>query len=287
MITFEQLSSLPIIREFYNLVWTLFGIKVVLRSCDGKTRIAIGDPPSRSPFCTALRQQKIGDWLCEECDREHVRLAMAKSKSSLYKCHAGLNEFIIPIKLNSETIGFLVTGQILDTEPNESLWLHSNKMLQSSCVDTSNLKGFFLKTISIPHAKQKDLVAQLELFANYVAHTHDQRLLLEQSRNAQIVARSISYIKENFSNNLFLEGISRASFTSVRNLSRIFRAETGMTVFEYIHNVRVKYACTKLEKTDKTCIQIANESGFGSIQQFNLVFKKCKNVTPKEWRRSK
>jgi AraC-like DNA-binding protein len=67
-------------------------------------------------------------------------------------------------------------------------------------------------------------------------------------------------------------------------LTRIFQANTGSTVLEAIQDLRIEKACLLLRDGDESCTHIANECGFGSIQQFNRVFKKIKNCTPQTWR---
>jgi AraC-like DNA-binding protein len=60
-----------------------------------------------------------------------------------------------------------------------------------------------------------------------------------------------------------------------------------MTLIDYIQELRTEKACKLLLSTDKTCTQIAIESGFGGPQQFNLVFKKKREISPSEWRKNK
>jgi AraC-like DNA-binding protein/ligand-binding sensor protein len=286
-ISFQDLTKLPVMREFYNLVWALFGIKVVLRSTDGTKRELIGTPPARSPFCTVLRDNPIGDSLCEECDRQHVKEARERFSSLRYQCHAGLTEFIIPISLDSTIIAFLVSGQVLDHDPTEYQWKKTKLVLEASGVNTSVLRKLYFEIPAISRSTQRDLIAQLELFANYVAATHNQLLLLQENRNKQIVARAMSFIQNNFSDSIYISDVARAAYTSERNLRRVFRAETGMTLIEYIQDLRTEKACKLLLSTDKTCIQIAIECGFGGPQQFNLVFKNKRKVSPSVWRKTR
>ena len=61
-------------------------------------------------------------------------------------------------------------------------------------------------------------------------------------------------------------------------------AEGGLTIVEALQNLRVERACAELRTTDKTCSQIAFDCGFGSVQQFNRVFRKHLGITPRAWR---
>lgn len=286
LVTFQHLSELQIVKDFYDLVWRLFGIKIVMRSCDGETRIVMGNLPSRSSFCTALRKQSAGEKLCEECDRIHVKQAMSQKWQLSYRCHVGMMEFAVPIFLEKEIIAFLVCGQILSYKPERADWLKVKESLDKAGVNTENLENLFFKTTVIAPSTQEDLMVQLQLFGNYVAYSQSQMLLIQENQSTQIVRRAQSYIRNHFSKPIALQDVAKAAYTSARNLRRVFRMETGKTVWEFIHTVRIDYACEQMRLTDKNCNQIAFESGFGTVQQFNTVFKKLTYETPSEWRKN-
>ena len=58
-----------------------------------------------------------------------------------------------------------------------------------------------------------------------------------------------------------------------------------MTVLDSIHQMRIDKACAQLQAGDMTCMQVAFECGFGSVQQFNRVFHKLKQCTPLTWQK--
>ncbi len=73
-------------------------------------------------------------------------------------------------------------------------------------------------------------------------------------------------------------GMSEAGF------SRFFRRATGMTFTTYVQELRISEACRLLRETELTVNYVAHNSGFGSLTQFNRIFRKLKDCTPSQWR---
>ena len=60
-------------------------------------------------------------------------------------------------------------------------------------------------------------------------------------------------------------------------------ANSGFT--KLVGIMRIEYATLLLEQTNMSIIDIAGESGFGSLSRFNSLFKKIKGIPPTEYRR--
>lgn len=76
-----------------------------------------------------------------------------------------------------------------------------------------------------------------------------------------------------------------ASFSiSPDALAERFRARFGMTITQSINRHRVFHAQRLLAASDTRILDIAFEAGFGSLTQFNTVFRAVCGVRPKEYR---
>ncbi len=69
-----------------------------------------------------------------------------------------------------------------------------------------------------------------------------------------------------------------------RHVSRVFREEWGTSFPSYVSGLRLKKACQLLLQGNLKIIDVALESGHGSLAHFNYVFKKRFHMTPTEWR---
>ena len=127
-------------------------------------------------------------------------------------------------------------------------------------------------------------MALLQLFAHHAAVAHVRLCMLEQDPQDRVVSKALDFLKNQFTEDLRLDQVAAAAGTSKRNLVRIFRARTGATVLNHLHRLRVDYACDQLRQTHVTVSRAGLDCGFGSIQQFNRVFRKLKRETPRRWR---
>ncbi len=104
-----------------------------------------------------------------------------------------------------------------------------------------------------------------------------------QSETARF-QKIFSYLIENFKEEITLEQIANIADLSPTSFCRYFKNITKKTFVEVLIEFRLQYACQLLNKTDLLIQQVAFESGFGDVPYFNKLFRKHKNLTPKEWR---
>jgi AraC-like DNA-binding protein len=71
---------------------------------------------------------------------------------------------------------------------------------------------------------------------------------------------------------------------SPRHLSRLFRAEVGMSFQEKQTELRLARACQLLTTTNAKVIDVGVASGYQSNSLFSLMFKKHFGVSPGKWR---
>ena len=96
---------------------------------------------------------------------------------------------------------------------------------------------------------------------------------------------TLATIHESFRERLALPSLARAAGLSPSALSRLFRRTYGRTITEEVHRSRIAEACRLLATTDAPISRIANEVGFGTIAQFNRVFRRAVGTTPTAFRR--
>ena len=67
---------------------------------------------------------------------------------------------------------------------------------------------------------------------------------------------------------------------------RFFKRHAGMTMLDYLAQLRIGIACQLLINTDRPIGVVAMEAGYGTAAHFNRQFLQRKNMTPKEFRAS-
>lgn len=283
----RQLAVLPAFREFYRLIRNLFGLDVAVISPDGTRGVFPGPGRDLNPFCAAIERHPEGRRRCDECDAVHARAAAARREPLRYVCHAGLTEFVIPIVVDGAVVAHLQCGQVLDRPPDAKAWTRAHARL-GWCRGGAgpDLRRLFRRSPVIPRARQHDLISLLRLFAHHATLAHVQRVLLEQRPRDRIVSRAQDFLRERFRDRVGVAEVAAAAGTSGRTLARLFRAREGISVLERLHRLRVACACDRLRQTSDKIATVALGSGFGSIQQFNRVFRAVTGQSPRAWRMS-
>lgn len=72
---------------------------------------------------------------------------------------------------------------------------------------------------------------------------------------------------------------------TANHISQALNTHLGRNFYDYVNGWRVQDACTLLEKTDSTVLQISLDVGFNSKSTFNAAFKKAKGCTPTAYRK--
>lgn len=107
---------------------------------------------------------------------------------------------------------------------------------------------------------------------------------INEKASVRQVLPALDYINENFASIKDLEQIAEANFISKTHLCRIFKNKIGMTVSQYLNTIRIQYSCELLTDTAKSIAEIAELSGYTSVNYYERVFKKLMGYTPLEFR---
>lgn len=100
------------------------------------------------------------------------------------------------------------------------------------------------------------------------------------------ISRIFEYIEEHFRESIELETLANEVYLSQNYLCKCFKRVTGRTIFEYVQQVRVQYACYLLETSDWSVAHIAQESGFHSSSYFNRTFQRVMHMTPLQYKKA-
>jgi AraC-like DNA-binding protein len=65
-----------------------------------------------------------------------------------------------------------------------------------------------------------------------------------------------------------------------------FKEQFRVTFVEYLTTVRIGHACKLLSMNDRNVVEVAYECGFNNLANFNRQFKKLKNMTPSDYRKT-
>lgn len=134
---------------------------------------------------------------------------------------------------------------------------------------------------------------QLIIHTRFVDFLHILYSMKEENRyvnntdfspTAQKMYSIASFIHQHYQEPLSLQLLSERFYINPYYLSHCFKETLQFTVSEYIQMTRVKNAQHKLLATNDKITEIASACGFNSFSQFNRIFRKLSEVSPREYR---
>ena len=104
--------------------------------------------------------------------------------------------------------------------------------------------------------------------------------------NSRRIEKTLEYMNQNFDKPITLNEVARLANMSDAAFSRFFKQRTGNTFIDSLTEIRLGHASRMLIDTTQSIAEIAYHCGFNNISNFNRIFKKKKNCTPKDFRES-
>ncbi|MBY4632110.1 MULTISPECIES: helix-turn-helix domain-containing protein [Rhizobium] len=103
--------------------------------------------------------------------------------------------------------------------------------------------------------------------------------------SSRSVARMCDFIAANFLQDIDSVDIARAADLHPKYAMNLFKRSTGMTLSKYVTLLRLSRAQAMLMSEGANVLQVAMDSGFGSISAFNKSFRHIAGMSPSDFRR--
>jgi len=135
-----------------------------------------------------------------------------------------------------------------------------------------------------------ELAARIHVHLNLMKRTRkdaeEQPPALPANPDAVIVSAAKRLIADNLAALPSLSEIARSVGTYREKLSQLFREQTGMTVFAFIREERIRRGVQLLRETEIDVQDIALLIGFNNAGNFATAFRERMGVTPSAYRAS-
>ena len=146
--------------------------------------------------------------------------------------------------------------------------------VKAKILEMSNLKG--ARRISllidilemIVHHENKHTLSSTNFMQNY--HGYD----------TEKINKVYEYVLSNFQEEITLKKMADLAHLSETHFCRFFKSRTRKSLIEFVNEVRISHACRLLIEQEKSVNEIAFESGYNNIANFNRQFKQIKKITP-------
>ena len=246
-----------------------------------------------NPYCMFVKQDKNRYMKCL-CSMRPLHDKCSLQNDGFWTlCHAGLREYVVPIRLDDKVLGCIQIGYFSGAEERANKKM---EQLFQQC-DTS-VKEEAAKLLESQRATLQTPIEQLlpilHLLADHLAFTYMEfkpvttRLQLNSQRKKAediIVSTAIKYIKENYTTKIMVKQIAQICHCCESHISHIFCRHTGVSISTYINKVRVEHAKHYLLTSAHRIVEIASMVGFADPNYFTRVFTELMAISPSEFRR--
>ena len=147
-------------------------------------------------------------------------------------------------------------------------------------------EAFTLSDAYIRRCEELDSQTRIvNLQYNMILEFTEQVEKIRRGKNPSKLQTDVAnYVQRHLSEAVSTEEMAKEFFMSRPYLSTRFKAETGMTLTDFILNEKTEEAKRLLRYSDKSAASIAAYLGFSSHGHFCKVFRKYAGATPKEYR---
>lgn len=248
-----------------------------------------------TPFCQLMRQHPQHSTRCRMSDR-CVGLEASKSdQPCIYRCHAGLTDFSIPLVIAGHLVGFVLCGQVrLSNDVELVNILNVDDRWQA---DPELLNEFR----NVPEMDYSRVIASADLLKLIVENCLKKQLNFvvikdnPQQSEANKTTRgptphdskmkkALRYIDAHLSDDLRLEDVASHVYLSPYYFSKLFKKYQGIGFNAWVNRQRMVSARELLCHSDWSIASIARNLGFSQTSYFCKVFRQTYQVTPQAYR---
>ncbi|GGF97924.1 hypothetical protein GCM10010912_48280 [Paenibacillus albidus] len=223
----------------------------------------------------------LGDWKSEEkayyypyeLETKLLQALLQTDKEECFKAIRQITRTVIDKKLGKANIQqqfFQLSGEIMKT------LVQTGGDMSAVFGDRPAYPEVLSRAETLPDMEE----CLLDMCSRIIAYHKEKR-----SKMTDVTLQlATDYMDANFNKNISVDTVAENVQRSSSYLSRIFKESTGMTVNDYLIQLRIKRAMELLQQLDLSTEEICREIGYANVSYFNKLFKARTGLTPGQYR---
>ena len=264
----EKQEITSVLQELHRIT----GFRVSLHGADYSEIAAY--PMEKSEFCRIVHciPGEYGE--CVACDREASRIALQNQDTHIYKCRYGMVEAVSPLYNFGVLTGFLMMGQVVEKDKDVS----SVGRLRSLCPSVEELERAISRIRRVDGDMVDSFVKIMTICAQYLTLSN-----AIPGERVTVGGLAKKYLHDHYTEKVGLADVCAEIGCSRSTLITAFKREFGITVNEYLNELRMKEAVLMLKRGVASIAEIASATGFSDQSYFSKVFSARFGVPPSEY----
>jgi len=237
-------------------------------------------------FCNLAGCIAAGCAACAETEAQAQRSAAKKLVLQQLHCYAGLTVVAVPVLSGGRHLATVLSGQVFRRDPTQRDFAMVVKMLGDGVNGDWEKKArkAYFETPVVTADRFQAIIQLLNVFAQYLADIGSRQAIACSEAEPEAVASAKQFVQSHAEEPIKLEQVVQHVNVSRFYFCKLFKKATGMTLTEYVSRVRVEKAKALLVDPSLRISEVVYAAGFGSIPQFNSVFKHHVGMPPTEYR---
>lgn len=167
----------------------------------------------------------------------------------------------------------------------DAIWIKQGNLYTSAGVTAGIDLALALVEEDYGHAIAMEIARELVVFMKRPGgQAQYSKQLQAQQKATGVVAKALSYIEQNITDDLSLPELAEYCHVSERHLFRLFKQSCGESPASYVESSRLDLAQQLLTEDKLNHQQVADRSGFGSADSMRRVFMRRLGITPSEFK---
>lgn len=287
MITFDELTRLPLVERYQRAFHQVCGITLRLVPAGG-AREPVCFGAKQSPFCEFISHNPTAAQACLSAEADVQQRAARSLTAEAHCCFAGMHMVAVPVVVRGQLIATWMGGQVFFARPTPSKFRKVARQLREwgFAGDLASVERSFFGTRVLVSEQFEAMRQLLTLFAQHLGESAERAGIRSLSGEPSAVRKAKEFLREHLSESVTLAQVARAAHLSPYHFCRLFHGTTGMTFTDYVARARVEKAKALLRESSARVGEVAFATGFGSLSQFNSVFRKWAGASPSDFRKS-
>ncbi len=279
----EALAGSATFREYQAAFEETTGLPLTLRAVEG-WQLAHQGNRRQNAFCAMMSEQSQS---CSGCLRMQQRICDGvNGVPCTLRCPFGITESAVGVKIGSEIVAFLQTGQVFFKTPNPRQTHRVLKLLKQNglALDHRKAARHYNETRVVQPNEYQATIRLLQFFADQLGALANQIQLQQKDSEPEQIKRARQYIEAHCEEELSLADAAKQAGMSTFYFCKRFKKVTGVNFAHYVSCLRVEKAKNLLLNPNYRISEIAYQVGFQSLTHFNRIFRSIAGQSPTEYR---
>lgn len=213
----------------------------------------------KNPYCMIVKKN-----LHRKCIQTQTQLHSACVSSGFcHVCHAGVLQYIYPLKYRNGTVGFAAICGFRPAEETHIAEMHIWKQFLSASAPPIHLYDKILAPLDVMVEK---------LFSEEAVENSDEYTAL------------VRYLNE-YHVDVHIEDLCKHFGRSKSHISHLFKKRSGISITEFCNQLRLEDARLLLLISNRSVTEIAYDTGFSDPSYFIKRFKDKFGTSPHQYRK--